>query len=77
MRDLLNQGRDLHAYTARYAFKVGLDLDDKTFKERYKDYRQKAKVVNFALIYGGTQYTLVKNFGFSEEEALQAHPGLL
>jgi DNA polymerase I-like protein with 3'-5' exonuclease and polymerase domains len=69
MRDLLNQGRDLHAYTARYAFKVGLDLDDKAFKERYKDYRQKAKVVNFALIYGGTEYTLVKNFGFSEEEA--------
>lgn len=75
MRDLLNQGRDLHAYTARYAFKVGMDLDDKAFKERYKDYRQKAKVVNFALIYGGTQYTLIRNFGFSEEEASQLIEG--
>ncbi|ABU96844.1 hypothetical protein [Thermus phage P23-45] len=75
MRDLLNQGRDLHAYTARYAFKVGLDLDDKAFKEQYKDYRQKAKVVNFALIYGGTEFTLIKNFGFSEEEAKQLIQG--
>lgn len=75
MRDLLNQGRDLHAYTARYAFRVGLDLDDKEFKAKYKDYRQKAKIVNFALIYGGTQYTLVRNFGFTEDEALQLIEG--
>lgn len=75
MRDLLNQGRDLHAYTARYAFKVGLDLDDAEFKKKYKDYRQKAKTVNFALIYGGTKFTLVKNFGFSEEEAEQLIQG--
>ena len=80
---LLNEGRDLHAYTARYAFGVGKDLDDKSFKKQYKAYRQKAKIVNFALIYGGTKYTLVKNFGFSELEASQliagyfkAYPGV-
>jgi len=31
--------------------------------------------VNFALIYGGTKFTLVKNFGFSEEEAEQLIQG--
>ena len=71
MRRLLNDGRDLHAHTAKYAFKVGMDLDDKEFKAKHKDLRQKAKIVNFALIYGGTEYTLIRNFGFSEEEARQ------
>lgn len=69
MTRLLNEGRDLHSYTARYAFKVGMDLSDEEFKKKYKDYRQKAKVVNFALIYGGTKHTLVRNFGFAELEA--------
>lgn len=75
MRRLLNEGRDLHAHTAKYAFKVGMDLDDKTFKVQHKDLRQKAKIVNFALIYGGTEYTLIRNFGFSEEEARQLIQG--
>jgi DNA polymerase I-like protein with 3'-5' exonuclease and polymerase domains len=75
MTRLLNEGRDLHSYTARYAFKVGMELDDATFKKKFKDYRQKAKVVNFALIYGGTAYTLVRNFGFSEQEAHQLIAG--
>ena len=48
MRRLLNEGRDLHAHTAKYAFKVGMDLDDKEFKAKHKDLRQKAKIVNFA-----------------------------
>jgi DNA polymerase I-like protein with 3'-5' exonuclease and polymerase domains len=75
MTRLLNEGRDLHSYTARYAFKVGMDLDDAEFKKRYKDYRQKAKIVNFALIYGGTAYTLIRNFGFQEQEAVQLIQG--
>jgi DNA polymerase I-like protein with 3'-5' exonuclease and polymerase domains len=75
MTRLLNEGRDLHCHTARYAFKVGFDLDDATFKKKYKDYRQKAKVVNFAMIYGGTSWTLQKNFGFTEEEAEAAVQG--
>lgn len=48
LRDLLNNGRDLHCHTARYAFKVGFDMDDKTFKKKHKMERQKAKIVNFA-----------------------------
>jgi flavin-dependent thymidylate synthase len=51
--------------------KLGMDLDDAQFK----DYLQKAKVVNFALIYGDTAYTLVRNFGFSKQEANQLIAG--
>ena len=83
MRELLNQGRDLHVYTAKYAFKIGTELDDKDFKKQYKDLRQKAKIVNFALIYGGTEFTLMKNFNFPENEAkaliagyFEAYPGV-
>lgn len=75
MARLLNEGRDLHCHTARYAFKVGFDLSDEEFKKRYKDYRQKAKIVNFAMIYGGTEYTLQRNFGFTKAEAKAAVQG--
>jgi len=83
MRELLNNKRDLHAYTARYAFNVGHDLDDKEFKKQFKIERQNAKIVNFAVIYGGTEWTLQKNFGMSNGEAnkliqgyFQAYPGV-
>ncbi|MDX2007425.1 MAG: DNA polymerase [Meiothermus sp.] len=75
MKELLNTGRDLHCHTAKYAFKVDQDMDDKTFKKKHKDLRQKAKIVNFALIYAGTEYTLVRNFGFAENEARQLVAG--
>lgn len=45
---LLKDGKDLHCHTARYAFKVGKDMDDGEFKKKYKNERQKAKIVNFA-----------------------------
>ena len=69
MQGLLNDGRDLHSYVARQAFNVGHTLDDAQFKKEYKLYRNKAKIVSFALIYGGSSWTLIKNFGFTETEA--------
>ena len=39
-------------------------------KKKYKSLRQESKKVTFALQYGGTEHTLVKNCGFSKEEAL-------
>lgn len=83
MRTLLNDKRDLHAHTARYAFDVGHDLNDKEFKNQFKVERQAAKIVNFAIIYGGTEWTLQRNFGFSPMQAVQliegyfkAYPGV-
>lgn len=38
-------------------------------KKKYKTLRQNSKRVTFALQYGGTATTLVKNSGFSKEEA--------
>lgn len=83
LKQLVEEGRDLHAYTARHAFNVGWDLDDKAFKAQYPVQRQGAKIVNFALVYGGTEYTLQRNFGYSEAEASQliegyfkAYPGV-
>lgn len=40
-----------------------------SIKDRYKKIRQAAKGPTFALTYAGTYLTLMKNFGFTEEEA--------
>ena len=42
-----------------------------SIKERYPELRQKSKGPSFALQYGGTWITLVKNAGFPEEQAKQ------
>lgn len=39
--------------------------------KKYKTLRQASKPVTFALQYQGTHYTLMKNSGFSEEEAIE------
>lgn len=40
-----------------------------SIKDTHKDLRQRSKGCTFALTYAGTWITLMKNFGFSEEEA--------
>lgn len=40
-----------------------------SIKNSHKDLRQRSKGCTFALTYAGTWLTLVKNFGFTEEEA--------
>lgn len=40
-----------------------------SIKQSHKDLRQRSKGCTFALTYAGTWMTLVKNFGFTEEEA--------
>jgi DNA polymerase I-like protein with 3'-5' exonuclease and polymerase domains len=47
LKKLLAEKRDMHAFTARTTFKVGLDLDDKAFKKAHSVLRQRAKTVNF------------------------------
>lgn len=42
----------------------------KSIKNKYPEFRQIGKSVTFALQYGGTYVTLMKNFGFSKETAI-------
>lgn len=44
-----------------------------SIKNKHKNLRQKSKTCTFALTYGGTPSTLVKNQGFSQKEAEQIY----
>ena len=46
-------------------FKEGMEL----VKDRYGSERRKAKILNFSLAYGKTEYGLSKDFGVSLDEA--------
>lgn len=61
--DLFLNGGDLHKDTAI-----------KIFGENgyNKNRRKQAKPVNFGILYGGTEYTLIQNSGFTEDEAVDA-----
>lgn len=59
------------------------EMEDDEFKKKFKTWRQDAKIVNFALLYAGTAWTLSKSFGFPMEMAEKmekgykaAYPGL-
>ncbi|HJL14097.1 MAG TPA: DNA polymerase I [Sandaracinaceae bacterium LLY-WYZ-13_1] len=55
-------GEDVHARTAKALFEVG---DEEVTREM----RGQAKTVNYAVIYGQTQYALARNLGISKTEA--------
>ncbi len=55
-------GEDIHTMTASKVF--GVSINDVT-----KDMRQKAKGVNFGIVYGQSKYGLAKNLGISNTEA--------
>jgi DNA polymerase I len=69
-------GYDGHSLRAYYYFKEAMsDIDPNSvdsinsIQTKYKKYRQLSKAPTFALTYAGTYHTLMKNCGFSEEEA--------
>jgi len=76
----LLQGWDAHLATANAAFSLGIDEDKLSSKDKdyvstvktFKNERQKAKAINFALPYGGTEYAVSKAMGVSKEEAKEA-----
>lgn len=49
------------------SYKEGMEL----VKDRYGSERRKAKILNFSLAYGKTEYGLSKDFGVSLDEAKQ------
>lgn len=70
MCEILNNGGDLHSEVAKACWPELLgNLTDKEVKEKYKEYRQDAKGVEFGIFYGGDDNTLVANKGFSKDKA--------
>jgi len=60
--DSFNREEDIHTRTASEIFGVGYDSIDDAL-------RRKAKTINFGIIYGMTEYGLMKRLSISEDEA--------
>ncbi|MGE8684264.1 MAG: DNA polymerase I, partial [Acinetobacter sp.] len=60
--DAFNHGQDVHRRTA--AEVLGISLEDVT-----NDQRRQAKAVNFGLLYGMSEFGLIRQLGFTREES--------
>ncbi|HEY8432230.1 MAG TPA: DNA polymerase, partial [Sandaracinaceae bacterium] len=60
--DAFSKGEDVHVRTAKAIFGVG-------DAEVTREMRGRAKTVNYAVIYGQTQFALARNLGISKTEA--------
>jgi len=75
--DTFNSGKDMHLATANDFFDLGIPeeclytYNDKfdMYKDKFKNERDKAKIVNFGMAYGKGAYGFSQDFGISEEEA--------
>jgi DNA polymerase-1 len=73
------KGIDQHSYVAKIAFKEELkDIPQDEVKYKAKNLRQDAKSVGFAILFGGTDYTLsggaITNVFFSDRKIPQGFP---
>lgn len=68
---LLEAGEDQHLWIARHVLypEIDSDLPDTEWKTKHKDLRDRAKVFNFGLSYGMTDYGVARRWGCSREEA--------
>lgn len=60
--DAFNQGQDIHRRTASEVLNIPLD-------EVTSDQRRQAKAVNFGLLYGMSEFGLIRQLGFTREES--------
>lgn len=74
--DAFNHGQDVHRRTAAEVLKIA--LEDVT-----PDQRRQAKAVNFGLLYGMSEFGLIRQLGFTREESqnyikqyFQRYPGI-
>jgi len=73
------KGMDMHLMTANRVFDLGLGTEElitthpnyEINKEKYKDERNKAKIVNFGFAYGKGAFGFAKDFGTDEDEAAE------
>jgi DNA polymerase-1 len=77
MIDALLKGKDLHLTTANQFYNLGIPeealyTNDPLFeesKEKFKQERDRAKIINFGIAYGKGAYGFSQDFKISEEEA--------
>ncbi len=70
--DALVSNKDLHSEVASTVFKVPLEqVRDKQERFKGKSYRDIAKTINFALIFGASKYRLSSVLGITTDEAEQ------
>jgi DNA polymerase I len=67
MTQALKDGRDLHSITAKKCFK--LKCAEEEVKEKFPDFRNKGKSINFGLQYGMKAWLLGKSIGVEPKEA--------
>lgn len=69
---------DLHSYTARLIYKELLGhLTDKEIKEQHGELRTNTKSGNFAIAYGGNEYTIAKNLNIPIPLAKEVYDGIM
>lgn len=64
LQKAFKEGKDIHAETASHVFGVPL-------QEMTPDLRQRAKAINFGIIYGISPFGLARQLGISKEDAAQ------
>lgn len=71
----LNHGdKDLHTLTAKIIFPyIPKDMSAKEVKKKFHDERDKAKRYEFAFNYAGNDFTIKRNFGLTNERALEIY----
>lgn len=70
LEELTEGSGDLHSLTAKIVFtQIPRDMPLKNVKKEFHELRQKAKSYEFCFNYGGTDSTLVKNYGISKARA--------
>jgi DNA polymerase I len=72
MLRFFDEGKDLHAETARIMFHLGPDVDTKKTMIHGKRARDIAKTINFGIAYGQKAGGLAESLGISRQEAQEA-----
>lgn len=69
---------DLHSYTARLIYKELLGgLTDKEIQDNHKELRTNVKSGNFAIAYGGNEYTIAQNLNIPVPLAKEVYDGIM
>ena len=74
LEELTEGSGDLHSLTAKMVFtQIPRDMPLKNVKKEFHELRQEAKGYEFCFNYGGTDSTLVKNYGISKARAKEIY----
>lgn len=73
LKDAITKGLDIHSYIASQMYNIPYETMFQKAKveedKKYVDYRDRAKTVGFALVYGSTAWGMAKKQGITTKEA--------